>query len=57
MREHREHRSEHRAESRPEPTERKHAEPRHAREPRENREFESPKPNKAGKIEIRIDRL
>jgi predicted DNA-binding transcriptional regulator YafY len=56
-REHREHRPEHRAESRPEPAERKHAEPRHTREPRENREFDSPKPNKAGKIEIRIDRL
>jgi predicted DNA-binding transcriptional regulator YafY len=56
-REHREHRSEHRAESRPEPAERKQAEPRHTREPRENRAFESPKPNKAGKIEIRIDRL
>jgi predicted DNA-binding transcriptional regulator YafY len=56
-REHREHRAEHRAESRPEPAERKHPEPRHTREPRENRDFDAPKPSKAGKIEIRIDRL
>jgi predicted DNA-binding transcriptional regulator YafY len=55
--EHRSERAEHRFEAKPDqPSERKAPEqPRHSREPREN--YESPKPSKAGKIEIRIDRL
>jgi len=55
--EHRSERAEHRSETKPDqPSERKAPEqPRHSREPREN--YDSPKPSKAGKVEIRIDRL
>ena len=60
--ERKEHRQEHRFEAKPEASperaERNAPEPRHTRETREPREsHDAPKPSKAGKIEIRIDRL
>lgn len=57
--ERKEHRQEHRSEAKPEASAERHApEPRHTRESREPREsHDAPKPSKAGKFEIRIDRL